>query len=512
MVFNYYSLPLYFFSLLMVILAVRARRYKTAGGAKEFSLLVLACALYSSAYGLEISSIQLETVLFWLKIEYLGIAAIPALYILFALAYTGRSNRLSVLSKLSFFIIPLITVILFYTNHLHGLIYRDVYMDHQGIFPVIFFTRGPWYWVQNAYVITAVFFSNILFLVNWFNASEANRRQIAIMLVGSLVSWLGLLFYLLRPLSWNLDLNPFFLSLSSIFFAWGLFRYRLFDLVPIARTKLFEELPDGVLILDPALRIIDINDAARRYLDFKDPVEGQNAGETFSYWPKLAKLLTTIDRRYHVELLKENEQTAQWFRVDFLPLKEKSGSVTGHIVLLRDITDRKETEEELKTLATTDMLTGLWNRRYFMQVLEKELQRARRYGHDLSLIMLDVDHFKTINDSFGHQAGDCTLRQISCLFLNRLRAADTAARFGGEEIAIILPETKIDHACELAEVLKELIASAPVNYENREIPVTVSMGVTALNGDISGLEDLLSTADQALYRAKEEGRNRVAVL
>lgn len=118
--------------------------------------------------------------------------------------------------------------------------------------------------------------------------------------------------------------------------------------------------------------------------------------------------------------------------------------------LLSDITDRKEAEEELKTPATTDMLTGLWNRRYFMQALEKELQRARRHGHDLSLIMLDVDHFKAINDSFGHQAGDCTLRQIGCLFLNRLRVADTVARLSGDEIAIILPETKVDHACERA--------------------------------------------------------------
>ncbi|MFO8192541.1 MAG: diguanylate cyclase [Bacillota bacterium] len=511
MVFNLYSLPLYIFSLLMLILAFTAWNYKTAGGAKEFSMLALACALYSSAYGLEISSLNLETVLLWLKVEYAGIAAIPALFILFALAYTEKSNRFSIIAKSSFFIIPLITVSLFYTNQLHGLMYQDVFMDQEGLFPVISFVRGPWYWVQNGYVVMAILYSNVLFMVMWFNANKVYRRQIAIMLLGSLIPWFGLVIYLFRPLTWNLDFNPFFLSLSSIIFAWGLFRYKLFDLVPVVRAKLFEELPYGVLILDPALRIIDINDSARCYLGLDCPAIGQKAAEVLSYWPELAKLLAAIDRKYHVELKKEDNGSTHWFRIDFLPLKGENRIVTGYIILLSDITERQEAEEELKTLATTDILTGLWNRRYFIETMDKELKRAQRYRHKLTLVMLDVDHFKKINDSFGHQAGDYTLQHIGRLFLNRLRAVDTAARLGGDEIGIILPEINVDDARKLAVSLKEAVADNPVDFKNSVIPVTVSMGVAALTETMSGLEDILSAADRALYQAKEEGRNRVAV-
>jgi diguanylate cyclase (GGDEF)-like protein len=166
----------------------------------------------------------------------------------------------------------------------------------------------------------------------------------------------------------------------------------------------------------------------------------------------------------------------------------------------------------LEEQAMTDSLTGLANRRRFMQRLREEVAKSRRYHHHLSLLMIDVDHFKQVNDDFGHPRGDRTLQELAQHLNDRARETDLPARIGGEELAVLLPATSIEGAMELAEDLRELIASHDFPDVGR---VTVSIGVATYDPfdesaecDLHG-ERLLSSADQALYRAKAQGRNRV---
>ncbi|MDW7738946.1 MAG: diguanylate cyclase [Bacillota bacterium] len=508
MYYNPYALPLFISSLLMIHVAYQAWILKTSGrGSFAFSLLALACALYSLAYALEISSATLDFILIFLRFEYIGISVLPAFFILFALEYTGRKSRLSAFGIAALFIIPVVTVILFYTNHYHGLMYQSYELNVEGPFPVIAFERGLWYWVQSMYAIFAILFSNILFAIMWVSSNAVYRKQIAVMLIGSLIPWLGFLFYLARPFPWCIDLNPYFISISALFYFWGLIRYRLFDLLPVARTKLFEELPDGALILDDSMRIIDLNTTARNYLQISQLAIGKPAAEVLDYWPKLVKLLNKKNRKYHVELKHPGLDDPTWFRVDFLPLHEEDSLPYGQMIIIRDITDRKLVEEKLHKLATTDELTGLWNRRYFMQAINKELYRSKRYNQHFSLIMFDLDHFKEINDNFGHTAGDKSLEHLASIFKMRLRNVDLFARLGGEEFGIILPGTSLESAFLLAEDLRCLISASPVFYEEREIRFTISLGVTASHEEIENVEEILKAADKALYQAKEKGRN-----
>ena len=180
--------------------------------------------------------------------------------------------------------------------------------------------------------------------------------------------------------------------------------------------------------------------------------------------------------------------------------------------LAEEITERKQSQDELQRLANTDPLTGLFNRRRFFEIAGHEFVRSTRYKRPLSFILLDIDFFKRINDTYGHLFGDESLVHLGKLITKITRESDTAARYGGEEFIFLLPETDIEGALVFAERLRQLIEASPINIEKEEIFLTVSQGVAGADPqEISetSLDNIISQADQALYKAKNTGRNRV---
>ena len=161
------------------------------------------------------------------------------------------------------------------------------------------------------------------------------------------------------------------------------------------------------------------------------------------------------------------------------------------------------------TLSRTDELTGLNNRRAFTELCGRALEQARRYARPLSLVMLDIDHFKQVNDTYGHAAGDRVLQALAEAIRGTAREADIAGRLGGEEFAVMLPETGGVEATTLAERLRTVVAGLRVPHDNATITFTCSLGLATRNDDVAVLDTLLNRADQALYRAKNSGRNRV---
>ena len=177
-----------------------------------------------------------------------------------------------------------------------------------------------------------------------------------------------------------------------------------------------------------------------------------------------------------------------------------------------DITERKNLELELERQAHIDYLTGINNRRHFMTLANNELKRDKRHQHDLSLLMFDVDHFKAINDQYGHQAGDLVLQKLVIECREHLRTEDIFGRIGGEEFAVLLPETRIEAAIEIAERLRMITANTFQVLENGKSPhVTISVGVTSCSCIDDDIDLLLSQADKALYNAKNSGRDKVCI-
>ncbi|MBP2291468.1 GGDEF domain-containing response regulator [Azospirillum rugosum] len=180
-----------------------------------------------------------------------------------------------------------------------------------------------------------------------------------------------------------------------------------------------------------------------------------------------------------------------------------------YTAVVRDISERKRVEAELRRMATTDPLTGLWNRRRFLELAEGELSRLRRYARPVSVLMLDIDHFKAINDTHGHAAGDEALCRLADRCRAELRETDHLGRLGGEEFAIVLPETGLGEAVEVAERLRLSLSDMPVRLGDTTLHMTVSIGVAACRDGDASIDRALGRADRALYAAKGGGRNRV---
>jgi diguanylate cyclase (GGDEF)-like protein/PAS domain S-box-containing protein len=216
--------------------------------------------------------------------------------------------------------------------------------------------------------------------------------------------------------------------------------------------------------------------------------------------------------------MRKKDGTLVWIEFTARVVRDPAtGEANEAVVTMRDISERKALEEKLLTMALTDGLTELANRRAFDEALDREWKRTLREGSQISLMLLDLDHFKEFNDRYGHQVGDDCLRAVARAVCGAVRTTDFAARYGGEEIAVILPATNTAGAVEVAKKVRSSVEDLQITHEGNPASgrwVTVSVGVaTALSrhgGTMRMPESLLLAADNALYKAKREGRNRVA--
>jgi len=208
--------------------------------------------------------------------------------------------------------------------------------------------------------------------------------------------------------------------------------------------------------------------------------------------------------------------TAQYMyqNVSFIPLLSADGEVNHVGIIVYDVTDsavRKMAVEsanaQLKVLSQTDSLTQLFNRGFWEDSLAREFKRVTRTGQPCSLIMFDIDHFKKINDNYGHPAGDEVIRQTAATLRDCIRETDVPGRYGGEEFAVLLIETGADDALMVAERIRTSIEAMTVTHESHNIQFTVSLGIAELDGSMTEHEQLIQGADQALYQSKETGRN-----
>jgi two-component system, cell cycle response regulator len=278
---------------------------------------------------------------------------------------------------------------------------------------------------------------------------------------------------------------------------------------------------DAIVSVDHAQRIVLFNPAAERMFGYRaDEITGQ----------PLTLLIPQALHAVHADHFRDFLHNGESSRVmgerpevraarrdgGVFPVEislSRSDGPDGPLftAMIRDITDRKQAEAELRLLATTDPLTGLANRRHLIDRAERELLRLQRFGNPFTLMTLDVDHFKRINDAYGHAAGDRALCSLAATCIGLVREMDMVGRMGGEEFTIVLPETCGDEAMAVAERIRLGIADLRFDADppDSEFGFTVSLGVAECRWDDVRIEQPLARADQALYEAKAAGRNRV---
>lgn len=283
---------------------------------------------------------------------------------------------------------------------------------------------------------------------------------------------------------------------------------------------IFESLSMPVFIVDKAGQIENMNHVASTIFNtntlpgakyYKDHKENLFFTKEF---PWLTDMYEDFVKSNEPKMFCEKSLGVheQYFYISCSRSLDISGKFSGTIVIIEDITNRKRMEKELETLATTDPLTGAKNRRSFVQLFEQELTRSQRYSHHLALLMMDIDHFKEINDTHGHATGDRVLKLLVAESHAILRGADLFGRWGGEEFIVLLPETDIHQASTVAERLRGSLAKIEMSTDSGTlIQFTVSIGLTVVNKKALA-DDIVKKADEALYMAKKQGRNRVILL
>lgn len=511
-----------------VCLALRTRQLQLFPGRGYFLGMLLAATWWATAAALESFAVLPRSKVMWAELAWPGIVAAPTFWALFIWTYvSGNLKPLRTRWRVSLLAMPLATCIIAVTNPLHHLMYAQTTAQITKAGLQVLYIHGPWFYFTTVYLYVFMLLSMIAVVNALPHASPVYRRHYLGFALAMLFPWIANIGYVTDTvLLFGLDPTPFSFLLMTMVFYWLISRNQLFDLLPVAHTVLLDAVPDVVLVLDPECRIVECNSAAANLPGMPELSVGSHLQQYPMLNDVLQPLLTQGGKdRFDIVL----GQPERHFELKKVPLSYRRKKV-GLLLMLRDITHRKlgeiklhdavaELEAQLETNlqlqqqlhedAIRDVLTGLHNRRFLDEVksgLEAECVRSKE---PLAAVMIDIDHFKRFNDTYGHSAGDQVLRIMAEFLQNSIRQSDYVFRMGGEEFLVLLPNTSREQAFIRASTWCARFAAIKIPLEEETVCATFSAGIAIYPADADRIDTLLDLADKALYKAKAAGRNRV---
>ena len=311
---------------------------------------MLAVVIWSLGYVLQFMSTGLSDQIFATNIQYLGIVTVPVMWFVFSLEYTGHDKWLTHRNLFLLAILPFVTVVLAWTNSFHSLMWHGRYLETSGPFIVIAKTYGLWFWVHTSYSYLLMLFGTFILLQRLFRPPRLYHGQSIALLICVIVPWVWNVLYIfqLAPI-YRVDLTPSAFTISGLAIAFGLFRFRMLDVIPVARDAVIEGMRDGVIVLDTQNRIVDLNVTAQHIID--SPVSeaiGQPIAHVLSGQPELVELLCDVTEA-RVEVMVEKGKTQRYYELRISPLRDRRSHLTGRLIILCDVTERKRAEEKLLT-------------------------------------------------------------------------------------------------------------------------------------------------------------------
>lgn len=501
-----FSSILFLFGMSFFILFLYSLTRQRNNLSAPFACMCLAISIYISGYVCELQSSNIEQISFALKAEYFGAPFMSGFWML--LSYKFLFKKTAPFKTVVFImLLPVITLFLSVTNEYHHLIYTRIAAIQQDGYLLSQLSKGPWYYVNIGYAYCVQIFGMAVFFKAWRTKMYLHKIQAFWMFWGSIWPALVNLIYVagLSPL--DLDLTPFGLSISAVFFYIAIFRYGFLELQEIVKDVTFLGIEEGILVIDDKNRLIDFNQACKDIFSWLHP---NQIGTNIITFPEGKAILEQTNQN-HFEIKIRKGNAAEYYEFRRTPLIDRKTNL-GFVYFIQNITKQKEMIQALNDIASYDSLTEIYNRRRLMEETEKELFRMKRYGNCLSLLMIDIDHFKIVNDQFGHQAGDEVLKSLANCCKEQIRRTDTIGRYGGEEFLIILPETNEGDALFIAENIRKSIEELEFCFNNEAISITVSIGIkTAYRYENNlNVEFIIKGADNAMYYAKNNGRNQVS--
>ena len=530
MIFTVYALPSFasaaiIFSLFIFILIYR----RNSAGAGLAMLLMIGFFGWSFGNGMVLLHTDLDQKIFWLNLSQIGPDFTPILWFFLTLEHTGRRNLLKNKGLYLLFVFPVLTTLIMWTNNWHHLLRRSITLGHlANQTTYLSIERGPWFYPESLYGYIFILLS-FYFLFRFLDVSSSRKQTLTIicsMFVPVLSNLLDI--FQINPLK-PFGPTSIAFSITGIILAWGLFRQHFLDIAPIAHNVVLEKIGDAVIVIDRQHRIIDANPASQHLFcvpcDSPTQLIGRKIEEVISLWPGETEPLEIGSEARTQVALKVNEEHC-YYNVTATSITNELKETLGWVIIFNDITEVKRANEslqsqldeikklqdQLRDQAVRDSLTGCFNRHYLNEILFRESSRANREESTIGLLMLDIDHFKQINDTYGHIVGDRALQILGEDLRMWVRVEDMVFRYGGEEFLIVLPGIPMEAFKQRAQTLCSRIAALQIaaNPETK-INLTVSIGIALFPDHKDDIYQVLEYADRALYDAKHAGRNTVAV-
>jgi len=490
--------------LAFILAALTWERRHASGTARALTVLLLSLGVWDFAYGLRTAYVPAPDPHLWMSLMYVGVATAPTALLVFAIHFAHLERWLTPPVRAALLVEPVLVIAAAWTDARFGLLFSgEVGLDIR-----LREHAGPAFWINIAYSYLLLAMSTVILLKHrWSHRHSVYRRQSGIVIFGVVMPWVSTL--LLAINATQRDMTPLTVSIAAFAFGYSILRFRMLEVAPIARDLVIERMTDGVLVIDAHGVISDINPMARTLLAISDvdPV-GKHCSDCLRHQPKLSEMLRTPSAgRAEIQ---QSHDGLQYIHATISLLEDHSHRTIGALAIIRDISDRKRLETELQRRAGVDPLTGIGNRRTFDEAADKELRRRNRTGRPLAIALIDVDYLKQVNDRSGHRAGDLALQFLAQVMKRSARTVDVPARIGGDEFALLLPDTSADDAVAAVERIRRDLRHL-TDADERIRTVSISVGIASATADTDSRDDIIRLADAALYEAKAEGRDRIRV-
>ncbi|MGA9049360.1 MAG: histidine kinase N-terminal 7TM domain-containing protein [Dehalococcoidia bacterium] len=481
-----------------------------APGAKPLIGILAGVMLWSFGYIVEFINNHIAGKLIALNISYIGIVTLPVMAFIFSLQFTHSDRLLTPRRIWLLFVVPLITLVLLWTGKYHNLMLYDMHLTIDGPFMLVASQYGLWFWVFVTYSYALLFAGTLVLVHRLFSPPRLFQDQATYLIIAVAVPVLANIQFLFPflPIP-QADWTPAAFAVSAICLTFAISRHGLLDVLPVARESAIELMNEGFAVVDDKGRIVDVNKAMCDITGLKQSdlhgrplpgviVDQLNAGGDYLNL-----------REEHIEIELDQKDGLHFYSTHVSLLQSKGGT-RSHVLILYDITERKKNEEAIKQIAYYDPLTGLPNRSLFSDRAGVALAEAARYKRRLAIMVVDLDRFKAVNDTFGHDAGDQVLQDIAARLTHSVRKVDTVSRLGGDEFLVLLPEIANE---EIVDRIAHRIIRAtavPFNFNANDINLSISIGISLYPEDSEDFNSLVKYADIAMYYVKQTGRNGYA--